>query len=510
MLRLLPRAPPAAYNPLIRTLTLRRTMTHDAYLVPIDPAAPSSTAVPSIADLWRSSKPKDKAGETRLFYNVDNEGRLAAAVSLGTGSKAKTPEALRKAVGTGVRKLRDAGATSVLVETNGDLHAAAVGTHLALFKYNHLKTAQKDAIRLACCGITVEPPPNATSTGELGWETGVIYAYSQNLSRELMETPANLLTPTLFTERIKKEFEGLDKVEIKVRDKAWAEEKGMRTFLSVTRGSAEPCKFLEIHYKGAPDANAQPLVFVGKGITFDSGGISLKPSAGMKLMRGDMGGAAAVSSATLAIAKLKLPINVITLVALTENMPGPAASKPGDVIYAMNGKTVEIDNTDAEGRLILSDTLWYGSSEFNPHTVVDCATLTGAMDVALGTIYTGVFSTSDTLWNELNAAGQAEHDRFWRMPLDEAYGPQIYSSNADLCNTGGKSAGSCTAALFLKSFVKGIASEDDEGEGTVRWAHVDMAGTMDTPRGDAYQEKGMTGRPVRAFVEFARRLSGGK
>ncbi|CUA75822.1 hypothetical protein RSOLAG22IIIB_12017 [Rhizoctonia solani] len=131
------------------------------------------------------------------------------------------------------------------------------------------------------------------------------------------------------------------------------------------------------------------------------------------------------------------------------------------------------------------------------------------MDVALGTVYTGVFSTSDTLWNELDTAGQAEHDRFWRMPLDEAYGPQIYSSNADLCNTGGKSAGSCTAALFLKAFVKGIPSEDGEGEGTVRWAHVDMAGTMESPRGEPYQEKGMTGRPVRAFVEFARRLSEG-
>ncbi|MCV2423842.1 leucyl aminopeptidase, partial [Paucibacter sp. DJ4R-1] len=176
----------------------------------------------------------------------------------------------------------------------------------------------------------------------------------------------------------------------------------------------------------------------------------------------------------------------------------------GDVIYAINGKTIEIDNTDAEGRLILADTLWYGSSEFNPHTVIDCATLTGAMDVALGTVYTGVFSTSDSLWDELSTAGQSEHDRFWRMPLDEAYGPQIYSSNADLCNTGGRSAGSCTAALFLKSFVKGIPSEDDESEGAVRWAHVDMAGTMDSTRGEAYQEKGMTGRPVRAFVEFAR------
>ncbi|CAE6497416.1 unnamed protein product, partial [Rhizoctonia solani] len=388
MFRLLPRAPPAAYNRVIRTLTLHRTMSHDAYLIPIDPEAPKSEVLPPIIELWTASKPKDKAGESRIFYNVDSEGRTAALVSLGKGSKAKTPEALRKAVGTGIKKLRDVGATSVLVDVNKDLHAAAAGTHLALFKYNHLKTAEKDAVPK----VAVNPPQNATSSGELGWETGVIYAYSQNLARELMEIPANLLTPTLFAERIKKEFEGLDKVEIKVRDKAWAEEKKMNTFLSVAKGSSEPCKFLEIHYKGAPDANARPLIFVGKGITFDSGGISLKPSANMKLMRGDMGGAAAVSSATLAIAKLKLPINVITLIALTENMPGPAANKPGDVIYAMNGKTVEVDNTDAEGRLILSDTLFYGSSEFNPHTIIDCATLTGAMDVALGTVYTGVFS----------------------------------------------------------------------------------------------------------------------
>ncbi|ELU40836.1 leucine aminopeptidase [Rhizoctonia solani AG-1 IA] len=483
MLRLLPRAPSAAYNPIVRTLNLRRTMVHDAYLVPIDPAAPASTSLPSIASLWQGSKPKDKAGETRLFYNVDNDGRLAAAVSLGTGSNSKTPEALKRAVGTGIKKLRDAGATSVIVDGSSDLHAAAVGAHLALFKYNHLKTAQKDAVP----SVSVSPSTGATSSGELGWESGIIYAYSQNLARELMETPANLLTPTLFADTSRK---------------AWAEEKGMP--LAYDRPIS--------HYKGASEPNAQPLVFVGKGITFDSGGISLKPSANMKLMRGDMGGAAAVSSATLAIAKLKIPINVVTLVALTENMPGPAVELivAAHSIYAINGKTVEVDNTDAEGRLILSDTLWYGSSEFNPHTIIDCATLTGAMDVALGTVYSGVFSTSDTLWNELNAAGLAEHDRFWRMPLDEAYGPQIYSSNADLCNTGGKSAGSCTAALFLKSFVKGIASEDDQGEAAVRWAHVDIAGTMDTPRGDAYQEKGMTGRPVRAFVEFARRLSGGK
>ncbi|KIK35941.1 hypothetical protein CY34DRAFT_551488 [Suillus luteus UH-Slu-Lm8-n1] len=172
----------------------------------------------------------------------------------------------------------------------------------------------------------------------------------------------------------------------------------------------------------------------------------------------------------------------------------------------MNGKSVEVDNTDAEGRLVLADALYYASTEFKPHTVIDVATLTGAMDIALGEVYTGVFTTSDALWNRLSVAGESEYDRFWRMPLDEDYGPQIYSSNADLCNTGGKPAGSCTAALFLKAFVDGIEAKDGQ-EPSVRWAHLDIAGTMEFTRPIPYQEKGMTGRPVRALVEFVRRLS---
>jgi len=219
-----------------------------------------------------------------------------------------------------------------------------------------------------------------------------------------------------------------------------------------------------------------------------------------------MGGAAAVTSAALAIAKLRLPINLVVVTPLCENLPGPSANKPGDVIYAMNGKTVEVDNTDAEGRLVLADALYYASSTFKPHTIIDCATLTGAMDVALGSIYSGVFTNSDSLWQELHAAGEAEFDRFWRMPLDDAYMKQINTSNADLCNIGGRSAGSCTAAIFLKAFVDGVEGEDG-GDPRLRWAHLDIAGTMESPRAEAYQTKGMTGKPVRALVEFARRLS---
>jgi len=323
-----------------------------------------------------------------------------------------------------------------------------------------------------------------------------------------MELPANIITPTAFCDRVKLAFKGIPNVEVLIRDEAWAEEQGMRTLLSDTHGTAEPAKFLEIHYRGAAE-DAQPLAFVGKGITFDSGGISLKPGLGMKLMRGDMGGAAAVVAAAWAIAQLQLPVNLIVATPLTENLPGPSATKPGDVIYSMNGKSVEVDNTDAEGRLVLSDAIYYISSHYKPHTLVDVATLTGAIVISLGEAYSGVFSTSDSLWNELHEAGEAEFDRFWRMPLDEEYGPQIYSSNADLCNTGGRPGGSCTAALFLKAFVDGIEAKDGS-DAPLRWAHIDIAGSMESTRPSPYCEKGMTGRPVRALIEFVRKLSQAK
>jgi len=172
----------------------------------------------------------------------------------------------------------------------------------------------------------------------------------------------------------------------------------------------------------------------------------------------------------------------------------------------MNGKTVEVDNTDAEGRLILADGIYYGSTEFNAHTLIDVATLTSAMDIALGEVFTGVFSTSDALWERLHAAGETEYDRFWRMPLDEDYGPQIYSSNADLQNTGGKPGGSCTAALFLKAFVHGLEPASDDAK-PLAWAHIDIAGTMEATRPTAYLGRGMTGSSVRALIEYARRLA---
>ncbi|KAH9978875.1 cytosol aminopeptidase family, catalytic domain-containing protein [Lactifluus volemus] len=448
-----------------------------------------------------------KVGTTRIFYNTPiadpGNTNATAVVSLGEGFHGKTGDAkrelVRKAVGSSVKQVKELGdgAKQIIVDASADAHAAVQFT-LKTSPPSPYKPGDEPSIPQE---LSFQPLQDSRE-----WETGVIYAEAQNLARTLKELPANMLTPT----RVKAEFANVPNTQIIVRDEEWAAEKGMRTFLSVTKGTSEPAKLLEIHYNGAARED-QPIAFVGKGITFDSGGISLKPSANMKLMRGDMVcGAAAVVSAALAIAKLRLPVNLIVVTPLCENLPGPSANKPGDIVYAMNGKSVEIDNTDAEGRLILSDALYYTSTTYKPHTLIDVATLTGAMDIALGEIFSGIFSTSDSLWEELHAAGEAEYDRFWRMPLDEDYGPQIHSSNADLCNTGGRPAGSCTAALFLKAFVEGIEPEVGKDEPQLRWAHIDIAGTMDATRPTPYLEKGMTGRPVRALVEWVRRLGEGE
>ncbi|GJJ14825.1 hypothetical protein Clacol_009093 [Clathrus columnatus] len=474
----------------------------------------------SPSHLWSIAHPKNEVAEAKIFYGQikNSSDAITAVVSLGdekfvNGNKNVKREIVRKAVATGVQQLRAAGARNVAIDldtTKMDPQAAgvlavcrnvdvvrstAVGATLGLYKFTTLRTKENDKTPKVDVRLLSE---NDAS----GWDTGLIYAQSQNFARELMELPANIVTPTNFCQKVKQAFEGIPNVQIYIRDAAWAEEKGMRTFLSVAKGSAEPCKFLEIHYSGALDRNARPLAFVGKGVTFDSGGISLKPAKDMKAMRADMGGAATVAVSTLAIAKSKLPINVVTTIPLTENLPGPTANKPGDVIYTMNGKTVEIDNTDAEGRLILADALYYTSSTYKPHTLVDVATLTGidklilhsAVMVTLSDVFSGVFTNSDDLWNELNTAGEAEFDRMWRLPLDEEFGPQIRSSNADLCNTGGTWGGSCTAALFLKEFVDGADSSNADA---IRWAHIDIGGTMEALRAGPYTPAGMTGRPTR-------------
>lgn len=520
-------------------------------LAPAIAAALPEVAAQIAAQWQRSRASSAKTGELRVLYPSDSVP--IAAVALGeqkeaskTGPDALPPanvflrnedlERTRLAAAKGARALRelgqDDGRRVVEIDSFSSPHAAAVGANLGLWVVNHFKTRGpapawgKLPEEQGGRHIEVQSLTGATSDTDkkelrddgddlsssgtpLSWYTGEVYARAQNLSRELQETAANLLNPTLFAERISNLFKHVPNTQVMIRDADWAREQRMNLFLSVAQGSDQPCKFVEMHYHGAPDADAAPLALVGKGVTFDSGGISIKPGKGMDLMRADMGGAAAVVATTLAIAQLGLPINVVAVTPLTENMPSGRATKPGDIFEARNGLTVQVDNTDAEGRLILADALSYVSDTYAPHTVIDVATLTGACVIALGDIYSGVFTDTDSLWRELKVASEAEHDLCWRMPLTDMYLPQISKTNADLVNTGGPSAGSCTAAVFLKQFVHGLENRAEGQPAKVRYAHIDIAGSMEAAANtlNDYQGKGLTGRPVRALIEFARRLA---
>lgn len=308
--------------------------------------------------------------------------------------------------------------------------------------------------------------------------------------------PANYMTPTIFANSFKTKFEALqsDSIKTSIYDASWAREQKMNTFLTVAKGSDEEPRILQVNYNGKPNptGNEIDLVLIGKGITFDSGGISIKPSAGMKEMKGDMGGAAACMSALYGIAQLQLPLNVVGLAYLCENMPSGRAVKPGDVAVSMSGKTIEIDNTDAEGRLILADALWYASSQLKPKVIVDVATLTGAIVVALGEPASGVYTSSNNLWHSINRAGLKTNDYMWRMPLfKKPYLKQMKSNAAMIINAGGRDAGSATAATFLSEFVN--------FDNVKEWAHIDIAGS-------SMAKDGMTGRPTRALIELAQEL----
>jgi leucyl aminopeptidase len=292
------------------------------------------------------------------------------------------------------------------------------------------------------------------------------------LARDLVNEPANVLGPVEFAERLR-ELAGAGLI-VEVLDEHALKELKMNALLAVARGSARPGRVAVIEWRGADAKEGAPLCFVGKGVCFDAGGISIKPSQGMEDMKGDVGGAACVAGLMLALARRKAPVHAVALVGLVENMPSGAAQRPGDIVTSMSGQTIEVVNTDAEGRLVLADVLWYAQERFKPRFVIDLATLTGAIMVALGKEYAGLFCNDDRLAAELLAAGEATGERLWRMPLAKAYDRLLESKNADMKNVGGRHAGAITAAQFLQRFIKDTA-----------WAHVDIAGTaMDSPKSD--------------------------
>ncbi|KAI7859513.1 cytosol aminopeptidase family, catalytic domain-containing protein [Circinella umbellata] len=446
-----------------------------------------------------------KAGDVRTLYNVGGVKQVAV-VSLGKKEDTDKGEAqqlasARMASALGIQALRKQGAKSVGVDVSVSAHGAAEGATLAQFAFDKLKNekSREEAIQVMPFSETI------TKDSNLDWESGQIYGTSQNLARMLMTTPSNLMTPKLFAEEVAYLLAGLENVEVIVHDEEWAKRQNMNSFLSVAKGSDEAPRFLEIHYRGTTEDQA-PHGLVGKGVTFDSGGISIKPSNGMALMKGDMGGAATVAAALYGISRLQLPINIVASIPLCENMPSGKATKPGDVVRAMNGKSIEVMDTDAEGKL-KADALYYTSSTFKPESIIDLATLTGACMVALGDVFTGAFTNSDELWKRLNESGNMTSDRFWRMPLDEGYLTEMKESTvADLNNLGkGRPGGAASAAAFLSQFVEGLDAKTLGELQNPAWCHLDIAGTMDDgPLTRGFNIKGMSGRPTRSLIEYYR------
>jgi leucyl aminopeptidase len=311
------------------------------------------------------------------------------------------------------------------------------------------------------------------------------------LTRELVTEPANIIYPESFVDRVRQALEGSG-VEIEVLDERQMAELGMGALLGVGQGSVRPPRLLAMRWNGTGESGGKPVVFVGKGITFDTGGISIKPAAGMESMKWDMGGAGAVAGVMKALASRKARADVVGICVLAENMPDGKAQRPGDVVTSMSGQTIEIINTDAEGRLVLADAMTWAQRTYKPEIMVDLATLTGAMVIALGFEYAGVFSNDDQLAERLTGAGAGTGDKLWRFPLGEAYDKQMDSPIADMKNAGPREGGSIMAATFLQRFV----------EDGVKWAHLDVAGTVWANKPGTLYDKGATGFGVALLDRF--------
>ena len=453
----------------------------------------------SAADFLKSKASfEGKAKEVAFFrWAKSSAPKNLLVVSLGE-SRTLTHESYREAAAVACKALKAAKESSFALPVDDligpDLEkisqALTEGFVLASYEFTELKSqAKKAKPSISGTLLTAKDPKNLQKAAT----QGTILGEATNLTRRLGDLPGNHLTPTKLFKEAQRAATGTG-LKVTAWDKTRIKKERMDCFLSVNSGSEEPPRFILLEYKGGK-ASDKPICFVGKGLTFDSGGISIKPSASMEEMKYDMCGGGAVIGAMVAIAKLKLKVNVIAFVPATDNMPGPMANKPGDIRVARNGLSVEINNTDAEGRLILADALCY-ASEQSPQWIVDAATLTGAMVIALGNLHTGYFTSSDELSKKIEKAAQASGEKVWRMPVVAEHGEDMKGTYADLSNTGAtRGAGSATAAAFLKNFVPE----------KIPYAHFDIAGTAWNAgaRLTYNPKKGATGAVVRTFVELA-------
>jgi leucyl aminopeptidase len=454
----------------------------------------------SVARVLASGDMKGREGDEVLLYA--SEGGPGRVVLLGVGEPAEIDlEKIRQMAGRAVRAAERLGIGELAISVDGlgalpdeaRAQAAAEGAALAAWRFEELKAPDEKE------PSTVVRSVDVLGTGESGalaggTLAGAAIARGANLARTLQSRPGNVATPTHIADEAVR-MGGAVGIEVAVFDEERMAQEGMHAILAVSRGSDEEARLIVMKYDGGA-AGDPPLVLVGKGLSFDAGGISLKPPAGMEQMKFDMSGGAAVIGAMQAIAELGVKANVVGIVPSSENLPSGRAVKPGDVIRSLGGKTIEVINTDAEGRLILADALAYGAT-LAPAAMVDCATLTGAVVIALGHHAAAVLGNDDDLVAELIEAGASSGERCWQLPLWDEYKKQLESTTADLQNVGGRPAGSITAACFLSEFV-----------GETKWAHLDIAGTAYGEKPTSYQRKGGYGFPTRLLVEWVRGRSG--
>ena len=447
-----------------------------------------------IAAIVRRGDMEGKSGSTLLLHGVP--GVASERVLLvGLGRKADLgARQYREAIAAGMRALNATGAKGA------ELHLTALevaGRDVAwrvrqavtiaretIYRFEAMKS-RKEAAEPALRKVTLAiAGKGMLRQAERGVTQGTALAEGMALTKDLGNLPPNVCTPGYLADQARNLAKRY-RMKVQVLEREDMERLGMGTFLAVAQGSHEPPKFIVLEHRGGPK-NSKPVVLVGKGVTFDTGGISIKPAAEMDEMKFDMSGAGTVLGTMKAVGEMKLPLNVVGLIPTTENMPGGRATRPGDIVKSLSGQTVEILNTDAEGRLILCDALTY-AERYQPAAVIDIATLTGACVIALGHVASGLFSNDDALAEELLSAADAAHDRAWRMPLWDDYQDQLKSNFADFANIGGRPAGSITAACFLARFAR-----------KYKWAHLDIAGTA----WRSGKEKGATARPVPLLTQF--------
>ena len=460
--------------------------------------SPSATSVDQathgiISKVLNRGDINGKIGETVLI-NAIPESSIERILLVGLGeNKALTGKNYIKAVLAAINALKKTPIKNVVVAlADADVTAQSRQWKTrqiievfsdALYQFTALKSNKEtDSIIEKIC---ISSPVAELGFAESGLLQGKAIAEGINLTKLLGDLPGNICTPTYLAEQAIELGKKYPSLKVSVLEETDMAQLGMGALLSVSRGSRQPAKLITLDYRGGED-NTKPIVLIGKGLTFDAGGISLKPGLGMDEMKYDMCGGASVLGTLLAAVQMQLPLNIVGLIPSSENMPDGDANKPGDIIVSMSGKTIEVLNTDAEGRLLLCDTLTY-AERFNPDVVIDMATLTGACLVALGKIASGLLGNCDALCNDLIAAGEIANDSLWRLPLWEEYQEQLKSNFADLANIGGKDAGTITAACFLSQFAESF-----------NWAHLDIAGTA----WRSGTNKGATGRPVPLLSQY--------